>query len=123
MSSALAKTATTDAAARVGWAAALDTLEVSLDAAARTMAASTMSGSTSAEGELASALTIWTPPVGLGALPADFAVRAGDLLINQQKLIIELEQARSVTLKHLTAVRLVPSDRDARASVYLDVAG
>ncbi len=87
------------------------------------MAARTTSGSTSAEGELASALTIWTPPVGLGTLPADFAVRASDLLTNQQKLIIELEQARSVTLKHLTAVRLVPSDRDARASVYLDVAG
>ena len=118
MSSALARTATTDAAARVAWGAALDDLEVSLDTAARALAVST-----SAEEGLASTLTAWTPPIGLGALPADVAERVQDLLRNQQKLIIELEQARSLTLKHLTAVRSVPSERDARASVYLDVAG
>ena len=118
MSSALAKNATTDATARAAWAAALDDLEISLDAAARALAMST-----SSKGGLASTVTAWTPPTGLGALPADVAERVQDLLRNQQKLIIELEQARSLTRKHLTAVRSVPPERDARASVYLDVAG
>jgi hypothetical protein len=44
-------------------------------------------------------------------------------LHNQHKLIGELETARNLTAKHLAAVRAVPPKRDARASVYLDVAG
>lgn len=65
----------------------------------------------------------WAAPAGLGAIPAELAVRVQDLLHNQQKLIGELEQARNLTLRHLTAVRSVPPERDARASVYLDVNG
>jgi len=65
----------------------------------------------------------WTPPAGLGAIPAELAERARDLVHNQQKLIGELETARNLTAKHLAAVRAVPPKRDARASVYLDVAG
>ena len=67
--------------------------------------------------------THWTPPAGLGSMPPELAVRVQDLLTNQHKLIGELEQARSLTIKHLAAVRSVPPERDARASVYLDVAG
>ena len=74
-------------------------------------------------GEAPANLIVWLPPTGLGSLPAEFRERAEDLLHNQQKLIGELEQARSQTLKHLSAVRSVPPERDARASVYLDVAG
>jgi hypothetical protein len=59
--------------------------------------------------------------LGLGAIPVELAERVADLLHNQQKLIGELEAARNLTAKHLAAVRAVP--RDARASVYLDVAG
>ena len=65
----------------------------------------------------------WTPPLALGALPAELTERVQDLLHNQQKLIGELERARNLTLRHLTAVRSVPPERDARASVYLDVDG
>ena len=65
----------------------------------------------------------WTPPLGLEPLPSHLADRARDLLHNQQKLIGELEQTRKNTLKHLAAIRSVPPERDARASVYLDVAG
>jgi hypothetical protein len=61
--------------------------------------------------------------VGLGLLPSDLGARTQDLLRNQQKIIGELEQAQSNTLKHLAAIRSVPPERDARASVYLDVAG
>ncbi|TFB69638.1 hypothetical protein E3O06_15020 [Cryobacterium glaciale] len=110
--------ATADAAARAQWAAALDALELSLDDAARAMTVST-----NADGGVIPTLPAWTPPLALGALPAELAVRVQDLLTNQQKLIGELEQARTLTLRHLTAVRSVPPERDARASVYLDVNG
>ena len=65
----------------------------------------------------------WSVPTGLGMIPEELTVRAQNLLHNQHKLIGELENARNLTLKHLTAVRSVPPERDARASVYLDVAG
>lgn len=65
----------------------------------------------------------WTAPTGLGGIPPELAVRVHDLLHNQQKLIGELEQAQSLTIKHLAAIRSVPPERDARASVYLDVNG
>ncbi|MDJ0338898.1 hypothetical protein [Cryobacterium sp. PH31-O1] len=117
----MANTAKADTANRTAWAVALDALEVSLDEAARIMGGAVStgpindSGPTNASG--------WTPPPHLGALPAEFEERALDLLTNQRKIIAELEQARNVTLKHLTAVRSVPPERNARASVYLDVDG
>ncbi|TFD60262.1 hypothetical protein E3T39_08525 [Cryobacterium suzukii] len=119
------------------WEAALDDLEIRLDAAALSMAVgrsdseagSVGSGgvATGSTGEGGGVITpveaAWTAPKGLGAIPAELAARVQDLLHNQQKLINELERARTLTLKHLTAVRSVPPERDARASVYLDVAG
>ena len=122
------------------WAGALDDLENRLDAAARSMHVGGSGGeagrvrsiavstsSTSDKGGSTSdgvaAVGEWTAPSGLGTLPSELAERARDLLHNQRKIIKELEQARSVTLKHLTAVRSVPAERDARASVYLDVNG
>ena len=100
------------------WEAALDDLENRLDAAARSMGVST--GSTS---DVVTSVGEWSVPTGLDAIPEELGARVQDLLLNQQKLIGELEQARNVTLKHLTAVRSVPPERDARASVYLDVNG
>ncbi|TFD84900.1 hypothetical protein [Cryobacterium serini] len=116
------------------WEAALDDLEIRLDVAARSMAVESpggeagslapWSGSASEGGEVTTPVGAdWSAPKGLGAFPAELATRVQDLLHNQQKLINELEQARILTLKHLTAVRSVPPERDARASVYLDVAG
>ncbi|TFD03508.1 MULTISPECIES: hypothetical protein [unclassified Cryobacterium] len=105
-------------ASLAAWEAALDDLENRLDAAARSMAVSTGSNS-----DGVAAVGEWTVPTRLGNIPPELATRVQDLLHNQQKLIGELEQARTLTLKHLTAVRSVPPERDARASVYLDVAG
>ena len=62
-------------------------------------------------------------PTGLGALPAALAERARDVLLNQSKIVGELEQAKRVTLQHLAAVRSVPPARNPGTSVYLDVAG
>ena len=119
------------------WAAVLNDLETRLDAAARSIAVASVGNvvgsplgipaSTGGGGEVASSAgdvpLDWPEPSGLGDLPQELSVRAQDLVRNQQKLIGELEQARSLTLKHLTAVRSVPPERDARASVYLDVNG
>ena len=119
------------------WEAVLDDLENQLDAAARSMvagrsgteagfagSAAVSTGSTSEGGGVAAPVHAgWSPPNGLGTSPAELAARVQDLLHNQQKLIGELHAARAVTLKHLSAVRSVPPERDARASVYLDVAG
>jgi len=99
---------------RAAWEAVLEDLELRAEAAARSMAVSAGSASETSE---------WTPPAGLGAIPAELAERVKDLLHNQHKLIGELETARIMTAKHLAAVRAVPPKRDARASVYLDVAG
>ncbi|TFD65282.1 hypothetical protein [Cryobacterium ruanii] len=112
----MANSATTDAGTRAGWAGALNALELSLDTAARSMGPAVVGGASEP-------LIAWIPPSALGLLPTEFADRAQDLLTNQRKFIGELEQARSLTLKHLTAVRSVPPERDARASVYLDVNG
>ncbi len=129
----MADTGAADAGGRAAWAAALDALEVSLDDAARVMGGEgamggvVSTGSTNDTGSTSDTGSTneggWVAPAGLGVLPAELAARARDLLNNQHKLICELEQARNLTLKHLTAVRSVPPERDARASVYLDVAG
>lgn len=115
----MAETGVVNVGGRAAWTAALDALEVSLDDAARSMMVSTNSttgSSSSVEGS-------WVAPAGVGDLPAELEDRARDLLTNQNKLIGELEQARSRALQHLTVVRAVPPERDARASVYLDVTG
>lgn len=65
----------------------------------------------------------WSAPHGLGPIPQALEQRARDVLVNQLKLIRELEEARRVTGQHLAAVRAVPLARDADASVYLDVDG
>ena len=120
------------------WEAVLEDLELRVDAAARSI---TVAGSSASDGSLAVSTSStsgvlganvlvaadsaadWTPPRGLGAIPAELAERVKDLLRNQHKLIGELETARNLTAKHLAAVRAVPPKRDARASVYLDVTG
>ncbi|TFD47269.1 hypothetical protein E3T55_15485 [Cryobacterium frigoriphilum] len=65
----------------------------------------------------------WVLPTNLGALPAQLKERAQDVLVNQRKIVGELEKAKRVTLQHLAAVRSVPPARNPGASVYLDVAG
>ncbi|WP_146069393.1 hypothetical protein [Cryobacterium sp. Y11] len=105
----------------------LEDLELRVDAAARAITGVTdvgRSGSVSGMAVSASSANdTWQVPRGLGNIPAEFAERVRDLVHNQHKLIGELETARNVTAKHLAAVRAVPPKRDARASVYLDVAG
>ena len=122
---------------RTAWETVLEDLELRVDAAARSItgvtdggrAGSVMAGSSASAAAGSTAVSTsstndtWTPPAGLGAIPTELAERVRDLVHNQQKLIGELETARNLTARHLAAVRAVPPKRDARASVYLDVAG
>jgi len=112
---------------RTAWEAVLEDLELRVDAAARSITgvadrgrAGSSAGTAVSTGSINN---IWVAPARIGAIPAELAERARDLVHNQHKLISELETARNLTAKHLAAVRAVPPKRDARESVYLDVAG
>ena len=98
------------------WQRVLLDMEVRLDDAARVMGEST-SVPRESEGHE------WNVPSGIGAIPAELADRARDVLVNQRTIVGDLEKARRVTLKHLAAVRSVPPARNPGTSVYLDVSG
>jgi hypothetical protein len=65
----------------------------------------------------------WSPPAGLGPLPADLADRAARLLRAQLDAESLLQDERARVARHLVAVRSVDPARPARESVYLDVLG
>lgn len=65
----------------------------------------------------------WTPPVGLGQLPPELVTRARDVLAQQKRMITRLDEERTATARHLTALRRVPTAQLVERSVYLDVAG
>ncbi|RJT88192.1 hypothetical protein D6T64_11095 [Cryobacterium melibiosiphilum] len=105
----------------------LGDMEVRLDDAARVMgsARGVSTGRVSRQARQPEGVDspTWAVPEGIGALPAELAERAQDVLVNQRKIVGELEKAKRVTLQHLAAVRSVPPARNPGTSVYLDVAG
>ena len=102
-----------DAANLAAWHEVLANMEHRLDDAARAM------------GDSASVVNglAWAAPSSIGSIPAELAERARDVLINQRKIIAELDTAKRVTRQHLAAVRSVPPARNPGTAVYLDVAG
>jgi len=114
----LAKNALNTAA----WLGVLDDLELRLDNANRAAATHSTENPTADAADLA-AESPWEPPAGIGPIPHHLEERARDLLVCQQKLAGEIDGARRVTLRHLAALRSVPSAREAKRSVYLDVTG
>ncbi|QEE60179.1 hypothetical protein FVA74_00350 [Salinibacterium sp. dk2585] len=65
----------------------------------------------------------WTPPQGLGRMPAELVDRATRILDAQRNLMTRLDEERQDVGRHIAALRSVPAVTDAAASVYLDVAG
>ncbi|WP_423921944.1 hypothetical protein ACPEEZ_01755 [Frigoribacterium sp. 2-23] len=65
----------------------------------------------------------WTPPTGLGPLPADLATRASSLVERQGGVIARLEAARLSVLQHLGFVGRVERSHEPERPVYLDVVG
>ncbi|MDH6237283.1 hypothetical protein [Cryobacterium sp. CG_9.6] len=99
----------------MAWRRVLDELEHQLDAANQ--------AATLADAPSLVPAPRWRPPTNLGPLPVKLEERARDLLLCQQKLIRELDDARRVAGLHLAAIRQIPPSRDLDRSVYLDISG
>jgi hypothetical protein len=99
----------------------LDELEYRLGLAAAD-AATNRSQGTVADGFI-DAPPPWTPPAGIGQIPAELVERARALLAGQRELSAELEVGKNEVARHLAAIRSVPAMRAPSASVYLDVTG
>lgn len=69
------------------------------------------------------ALGTWTPPAGLGPLPAELADRASAVAGVQRGALARLDAARKAVLAHLGAVRSVESSHEPERPVYLDATG
>jgi hypothetical protein len=63
---------------------------------------------------------VWTPPTGLGPLPAELADRAAAVAGVQRGALARLDAARKAVLAHLGAVRTVESSHEPERPVYLD---
>jgi hypothetical protein len=91
------------------WAEALTSLETHLDAAL---------------GQATDGMTDpWQVPTGLGPIPVELVERASVLLTEQAKAIARFQQFRTLTARHLSAVRTVAEPRRTDTSYYLDMAG
>jgi len=101
------------------WVAVLDELERTAAKAAHPSSRGT-SGEPGSSGEM---LAAWSPPAGIGPLPAALADRATRLLGAQRDAGALLQEERARVARHLVTVRAVDPARPARESVYLDVLG
>ena len=99
------------------WLAALDELE----AVAGRDPQLSVDGAGAGAGAGASA--VWTPPAGLGPLPAELADRAAAVAGAQRGALARLDDARKAVLAHLGAVRSVESSHEPERQVYLDATG
>ncbi|WP_372698481.1 hypothetical protein [Arthrobacter sp. JSM 101049] len=73
--------------------------------------------------EASTGVVPWTPPAGLGPLPAELAPRAQALVAALNDAAVRTVAARDEIARQLAAVRSVPLAEDGGSSVYLDVAG
>jgi hypothetical protein len=108
--------------AREAWLRALEDLEAELGNVL-VSASSTTQTSPATKTSSTTAASTWTPPSGLGPIPAELEGRARELLAGQRELIAELERARCATAAQLVSLRKVPATRPTGASVYLDIHG
>lgn len=65
----------------------------------------------------------WTPPSGLGPIPAECVERARRIHTAQKHALGRMEEARASVAKHLAALEAVPASRDNGRAIYLDVTG
>ena len=109
------------------WRAALDELEALVAEADDSLTGAERQPdgvSTFAPGVEAPAMSgRWTPPTGLGPLPAELATRASSLVDRQGGVIARLEAARLSVLRHLGLVGRVEGAHEPERPVYLDVVG
>ena len=102
------------------WLAALDELEA---VAGRDPQLTADGAGVSGAGAGLGAHGTWTPPAGLGPLPAELADRASAVAGVQRGALARLDAARKAVLAHLGAVRSVESSHEPERPVYLDATG
>ena len=102
---------------RSPWERALDELEAELDRAEALVAPGFLLEATEDNHR-----TFWTPPAGLGPLPAEHAERAAQILDRQAVLVPRVEEASRATRAHLRAVGSLRTTSPT-ASVYVDAVG
>ena len=102
------------------WLAALDELEAV--AGRDPQAVPGVTGVSGAPG-VSGVPGVWTPPAGLGPLPAELADRAAAVAGVQRGALARLDAARKAVLAHLGAVRSVESSHEPERPVYLDATG
>ena len=106
------------------WATVLDDLDAHVFAAGRAQGQGGSQDRTQGgAGSAPAGPSPWSPPAGLGPLPADLAVRAADLLAEQRSVTARLADHRYDVLKQLGAVRAVERSQAPERPVYLDTAG
>ena len=93
------------------WESALTALELDVVVAERTLTLDHIADNPPAP---------WTPPVGLGPLPASLADRARALLARQIELGRRLAEAADMSRRHLAAAQSLRSTGPA-VPVYLDL--
>lgn len=98
------------AGALTAWARALDELD----------AMASVAGEHAGETAVAH-LAAWTPPTGLGRLPAELVDRALEVLVRQADVVDRLHAAIVENRRHSRALTCVPRAHDSTAAAYLDV--
>ena len=102
---------------RSPWEATLDDLERASDEAAALVAPGFLLDDSDALPDLS-----WTPPAGLGPIPASLVKRAGRVLDRQLEVTRRVEEAVSTARAHLRAVGAMRTNGTTTA-VYLDAVG
>lgn len=102
---------------RSAWETALDELDRSMDQAEALVAPGFLLDDSDELPDLS-----WTPPAGLGPIPASLADRAGTVLDRQLALVQRVEEAASTARAHLRAVGSMRTN-DTTTAVYLDAVG
>ena len=107
------------------WLAALDELEAVAGRDPQAVAAGAGAGTIGAASGASVGMPhgTWTPPAGLGPLPAELADRAAAVAGAQRGALARLDAARRAVLAHLGAVRSVESSHEPERPVYLDATG
>lgn|GEM_PF-1386593 len=117
---------------RAAWAVVLDRLEADANAMADTTGNPAGNATETPEGDAAervesgtgtSAGEPWSPPRGLGPIPAELVARARSVHRTQLAAAEYLEGRRDEAARHLAAVSAVPRGDGADRSRYLDVIG
>lgn len=102
---------------RSPWECALDELEAEVDRAEALVAPGFLLDSAQDDH-----VSLWTPPAGLGPLPAEHAERAAQILDRQADLVPRVEEAARAARTHLRAVGSLRTTSPT-ASVYVDAVG